>query len=415
MSRTHRRIVTCQGSIQLVAATAARRHRLREENQRDHDWEDYLVIYNLAAPSGQDGEFVQILKEMATCLGAWKRIVYFSDGELSALARRVSDSAPRAVFQRVYERVGTAEADELFLGKDWQIGNVLFMNAYRAARQVCYGDGIGMYLTEDRFNPSTRRQVVPARRRPLRASARRALALLRHGLERRAGLRISVEPPRFDIGYMLLPDAFTTPPMPTVRLDRHLFSRIFDELRPLITSDDVAELRRLASREAVSVLLTSNFTEGRKMTREAEIEAYREFVVRDSPARSILVIKPHPRDDRQKIEQVRAVLSREFDRVIVLTDPGVFFLPFEVVFREVLLQPASERQRPAIFTVSTACLSLEAVMGVRCHLGFGDAMVRRWFAEDWVESRVRHERELREAVNRVRAEFGVGGMRGNLR
>jgi hypothetical protein len=408
MARTQRRIVTCQGSIQLVAAMAARRHRIREESQRDHDWEDYLVIYDLAAPAGQDGEFLQILKEMATYLGAWKRIVYFSHEDLSALAIRVSNSAPRAVFQRVYERVGTAEADELFLGKDWQFSNVLFMNAYRAARQICYGDGIGMYLTEDRFSPSTRHHVVPDGWRYLRASARRTLALLKHGIERRAGLRISVEPRRFDIGYMLLPGAFGRPPMPTVRLDRGLFSRIFDELRPLIKSDEVADLRRQAGRGGVSVLLTSNFSEGRKMLREAEIQAYREFVVRDSPARSILVIKPHPRDDRQKIRQIQTALSREFDRVIVLTDPDVLFLPFEVVLREISLHRCPERQQPEIFTVSTACLSLEAVMGVRCHLGFGDAMVRRWFAEDWVKSRLRHERELREAVDRVRAELPGG-------
>jgi hypothetical protein len=56
---------------------------------------------------------------------------------------------------------------------------------------------------------------------------------------------------------------------------------------------------------------------------------------------------------------------------------------------------------------SSACLSLEHLYDVRCLLGFGEDRVRRSFLPHQVPSRIRHERELARAMEKIRCMKAV--------
>ena len=99
-TKKFKRVVTCQGGIQLVAAIAALETREAEQQRRDVEYEDYLVIYDLYAPDSQLPQFEKAVQRMARALRNWKSIVYFSkeqmvefDKQLTFATRRECTSA----------------------------------------------------------------------------------------------------------------------------------------------------------------------------------------------------------------------------------------------------------------------------------------------------------------------------------
>ncbi|MCI0562928.1 MAG: alpha-2,8-polysialyltransferase family protein [Nitrososphaera sp.] len=398
-----KRIVTCQGSIQLVAALAAANFRARR-HQTHLEYEDYLVIYSLYVPPGQMDDFVSFIQRMAQLLGAWKRIVYISPEQLESFRERTGHWGPAKIFSHLYEIVGTDNANEIYLGKNWQFANRLFMHAYRSAQKICYGDAIGVYFSQQYFLPAE--SNTPRRRyRTWFSYLRGQLGRAKRKLEILTKMRTALAGIDFDIGYLLLPDAFgESPPMVTIRLDRMDFVALLQKLQILLDSEYIAALRQYTSDSPVCILLASNFSEADRMTRENEIAAYGEFIQSQGvPNNSVLLIKPHPRDDHAKIQRLRSALEGQFAHIIVLSEPNLFFLPFEALFMEVFLTPGQTRD-VKILTFSSACLLLEYLFNVRCHIGFGPRITSKFFHETWIENRIKHEFDLTTAVERVRKE-----------
>src|SRR5262249_14731364 len=147
----------------------------------------------------------------------------------------------------------------------------------------------------------------------------------------------------------------------------------------------IGALRQCTADSPVCILLSSTFSEaGSRMTRENEIAAYSEFIQSQGvPNNSVLLIKPHPRDDNFKIQQLRSALEGQFTHIIVLSEPNLFFLPFEVLFMAVFLEPAQTRD-VRILTFSSACLLLQYLFNAPCHIGFGQTITRKFFCEGWI-------------------------------
>ena len=106
-----------------------------------------------------------------------------------------------------------AQADEIYLIRNWQWTNELLSLAYRHARKICFGDGIGLYFGSGYLatRPADRteawRQGVRHRLTALRSQAGRALGLSR------AFPRVE-----FDLGYLALAGVLGgRPPMETSR------------------------------------------------------------------------------------------------------------------------------------------------------------------------------------------------------
>ncbi|HSE96323.1 MAG TPA: hypothetical protein VLD61_10540, partial [Methylomirabilota bacterium] len=149
-----RRIVSGQGGIQLVTALSAVATWSARSGAGVADAENYLVIYDLFGPPERLDRFVAVLRRLADRLAPWTRVVHLTPEDMRALAGTLRGRGARVAVRRIRELVGTGAVDEIFLIRDWQLGNQLLLNAYRDARKVCYGDGIGLYFTE-RPGPGT--------------------------------------------------------------------------------------------------------------------------------------------------------------------------------------------------------------------------------------------------------------------
>lgn len=136
------------------------------------------------------------------------------------------------------------------------------------------------------------------------------------------------------------------------------------------------------------------------MSGENEILAYKKFLERLAfPRESTLVIKPHPRDSEEKIQELGRVLRNLFSDVVLLTDPNLFFLPFEIFLLRIFRGETEKALRDLkIVTFSTACLSLTTVFNLTPIIGFGSELVSEFFYKDYVQGRIRHERDLQLAL-----------------
>ena len=85
-SKLVKRIVTCQGSIQLVTALSVLNYR--EQEQINYQYENYLVIYDLNSPPGQIDAFAAFIKKMAQLIYDWKTIVYILPEQMQAMASK---------------------------------------------------------------------------------------------------------------------------------------------------------------------------------------------------------------------------------------------------------------------------------------------------------------------------------------
>jgi len=397
------RVVTCQGGIQLVAALAALRAREQELQDSSVEYENFLVIYDLYAPHSQLPQFANAVKKMALELGNWKSIIYFSHEQMVEFDAQLTFATKDEIFQRIRDLVGVNEANEVYLCRNWQFGNRLILNVYRDALKVCYGDSIGIYFSEAYFSPAVTKKDRPT----IKAAVRQRLGRIKRSLQNRLTTNkttltdIVLDEIEFDIGYFLLPEILSeTPPMQTRLVDKATTEAIFRKLARTLDPEQVTtQYGHLAKVRAV-ILMTSNFSEASRMSSEAELVAYREFLEKlRLPRESVLVIKPHPRDREEKIQELGRRLSKMFAEVVLLTDLNLFFTPFEVFLIQAFLGEKEKTPRNlTIITFSTACLSLPILFNVEPIIGFGDEIVKRSFFQNYISGRIRHEEDLNLAI-----------------
>ena len=402
-TKKFKRVVTCQGGIQLVAAVAALQTREAEQQRSDVEYEDYLVIYDLYAPDSQLPQFANAVQKMARALRDWKSIVYFSLEQMIEFDTQLTFATRPQVYQRIRDLVGVAEADEVYLCRNWQFGNSLMLNVYRDAWKVCYGDSIGIYFSEAYFSPAVTNNGRP----PLKAVVRQQLRQIKHSLRSRlAGdktpLRdVVLDEIQFDVGYFLLPEILReTPPMETRLVNKATTGEIFRKLaRALDPEQIVAQYGYLAEVPAV-IMMTSNFSEASRMSSENELVAYREFLEKlQLPRESTFIIKPHPRDGEEKVRELGRRVGDMFANVVLLMDQNLFFTPFEVFLIQTFLSESEKTPRNLkIITFSTACLSLPILFDIRPIIGFGNEIVKTSFFENYISGRLQHENDLNSAM-----------------
>lgn len=410
--KTLKRIVTCQGGIQLIAALAALSTRESEQKHSggEYEYEDILVIYGLYAPPGQIEAFADFVKKMALAVCDWKAVIYLTPQRMDEFAASLDISSPQAVFARVHELLGITTADEIYLCRNWQFGNRLMINAFRKAEKICYGDGIGFYFSEAYFSPAVTNGTG------LKARVRGKLRRLKHSLRARVrpvapGKVLSnasdsavLREVDFDIGYFLLPDILgQTPPMKTRLVRKEVTERIFRKLAGALDADRIADRFKYISRLPTVILMTSNFSEAARMSGAKELVAYRKFLERlKLPREATLIIKPHPRDGEQKIQELGRALGDLFSDVVLLTDPNLFFVPFEIFLMQIF-QGENEKAVSdlKIVTFSSACLSLGVLFNLGPIVGFGSELVSEFFYEAYARGRIRHELDLQMALEKL--------------
>lgn len=396
-----RRLVACQGSLQIVTALSVLRQRERNCQGGRRRTRDVLVIYDLYAPAGQIEDFRATLRQLARAGGEWEDIICLDPEEIDRWCRLVHTAGLRRVQREVIARLGGCHADELFLVRNWQPGNRLMMNCYPQAECICYGDTIGVYFTEHYFRPSGLPLAdagLPISRMP---RWRRLLSEARDTLFQALRGRNTLAEMSFNSGCLVAPDLFgEKPPFPVAIADRSLLrdtlAVIARQIRP--AAPDSLHVRS----GPCALLLTSNFSEAGAMTLEGELTACRAFLGDRVPASATIVIKPHPRDSREKIAAFGEALRRDFAAVHLLDDPQLFYLPFELflltAFGDSGFDLGAELQ---FLCFSSACLGPAFLFNVRAEVGFGPELVNHHFDPALRASRLRHEADLTSAMDRL--------------
>ncbi|GAA6621726.1 polysialyltransferase family glycosyltransferase [Scytonema sp. NUACC26] len=405
---THRqlikRVITCQGSVQLVTALSILSYREKEQQHLGCEYENYLVIYDLYAPSEQIDGFVALIKKMAELICNWRAIVYITPTQLQDIDEEIKSLGCSKGIKTVHELIGIEAADEIYLCRNWQFGNQLLINAYQSAQKICYGDSIGIYFssTSKGFSvtPTTQNKHLLQRLIPRLRFLKNKFKGLIAGLNHQTECQTALSQIEFDRGYFVLPDILgECPPMPIKTINKSLILETLQKLKGLADPNYIARFQEKIAGLPVVVLLTSNLSEAGRMFQEDEITAYCQFLnAQGTYQDTLLVIKPHPRDDITKIEKLKDALANLFSKILVLSEPELFFLPFEVFFLEAFLVGNNDVK---VFALSSACISLKLLFDVPSIVGFGDDITSKWFYESYVTSRLIHERDLRAAVKNI--------------
>jgi hypothetical protein len=159
--------------------------------------------------------------------------------------------------------------------------------------------------------------------------------------------------------------------------------------------EKIENLSRSLVGKNVFILISSNFSEQGVMSIESEISAYREWSRQFSDLDSVLLLKSHPRDSLDKRKMIIDCLKDVFSEVISIDSIGSAYLPIEVFM--LYIQPFVKNLHA--LTVSTACLGSHFVVNCNTVVGFGDALVEKYFFPAWCQERIKHEHQLQKLIN----------------
>jgi hypothetical protein len=400
-----KRIITCQGTAQLVSAVAAMACRHGQESLSKSSDENYLVIYGLYAPDNQLELFVQTIKLIANRLAAWRGQIYFDKQRLPVSKQKLQAFANARAFREIRNDIGAKRISEIYLVRTWQPENHFLANVYPRATRICFGDGLGLYFSRD-YSRRVFENSLPSpdlRRKPPQQKHRSIYQRLTSRLSHKR-----LRDRSLDFGYFLAPEALgETPPMAFQQIPPATFLTLLTQAAGLLDPKHRDHILKLTTNHDVVVLLTSNFTEAARMTLDNELVAYAELLKKIRFGQSsILIIKPHPRDDRQKIITLAEQLRVLYADVVALLQPEFFFIPFESFLLATFFSLEDDQRPPIrIVATSTAAISLHRLFGITPDIGFGAELVKKYFCPAYVAGRLAHEADLRNAVN----ESAAGG------
>ena len=335
--------------------------------------------------------FAGALERMALELVSLEKSIYLENRFIEKIKKKVLLSSLDEIRNEVYQTLGFSEADEIYLSKDWQLSNLIMMSSFKDAKKICYGDGFGIHV--DSNNPLFTPRVTLFNSSP-KTFLLENLKKVYHKI-----LKFKLSNPSFDCGYYALPKAFgDQPDFPFNVLENKSYLNHFEKI-----GSKFGQLSFLSdSKSKIAFLLTSNFSESGRLGLEEEVKAYVEWMkdMLISNSIDILVIKPHPRDSEEKLQVLLESFEGVVNEVHVISGNDSSFMPFEIFYYPVYLNSAKE-ERPPIFTVSSSCLSLKQLFGVKPIVGFGEQISKKVFFEQFVDGRIEHEELLNIALKNI--------------
>lgn len=367
--------------------------------------ENYLLVHDLSAPDGQAEEFAECIRALADSVERWASFRFVPLPDVVRLQSDLRGGNPCAK-ECLEDLIGISECDELYVGQNNKFLPTWLRQTLPDAKQICFGDGIALNFTNSYFRPKEYRGAAaqPLVKRLRRAVKQRLKSLLRLSrgadqLESELG---------FDSHCLLLKNLFDQQLSNVQTIDEQIFLDLFQrfasdfDTRAPKAHRELSQLQNRPGKNAV--LLTSNFCETGRMSREGELSGYRRLLQSMPQGDDVtLIIKPHPRDSYEKIEALKQFVTGDYSQTISLDDPWTFYLPFESLYAKYLSPAACEHRKTFVATVSSACISLEHLYGQHCSLGFGKEIVDSEFVPLWSNLRQVHENDLVGIVKALRA------------
>ena len=400
------RVVAVQGTAQLTSALAAM--RAADRSQPSNAIKNHLIVHDLSTPSNQAEDFANCLWELSKQATSWASIRYVTPTDVHRLDDAFISGGWAVACRSLRELLNIDACSQLLLGQNLLFINKLLQQSYPLAKTACYGDGIGLNFTCDYYDPRRELRGLRAFERWIRMKFKAIRGDFVSQSRNRPHLRANAV--EFHSYYLLLANGFDQHLSHFEQLEaadfRDLFA-IFSESLPRYSKATCDQLdSALDAADQVVVLLTSNFSETKRMTLAGELECCLALARRQCySANALLIIKPHPRDSPAKISAIENEAMKHFRHVIALSDVWTFFIPFESIFARFIASNPRTSAMTSVVCSSSACVSLELLYGKKCELGFGRDNITKHFAVAWQELRQRHEADLHRLLARVRLQF----------
>lgn len=433
------RIIGAQGAVQLISAIASMRspEAISLGSKNADSIENILVIHDLSTTTEQANEFAECLKDLASLCESWARIVFIDTECNATLQSHVKTGGLERAKEALKSLLGCSHCNELILGQNLLFLNSLLAQSYPEADKSCYGDGLAINFTAEYYspdhNPITASQGLDSSSkryegwkkwwkdiksrfrkndRDQASGLIRSQASIANGAGNTATTRSTTVKPlakekyrvAFERKYLLFPNMLDEVWPNFVQLAAEPFMDLFEQIAANLHRFDQGSCQRLSERVAASkhtvVLLSSNFSETKRMQLDGEVDCYRKWIEDCRVGReSLIVIKPHPRDSYAKMERICSDLSTIGCQVEVLSDPWTFYVPFESIYLRYIRPSLRNAQRLDVICTSSSCLSLEYLFQQKCHLGFGPEQVKKHFTPKWIPLRQLHEADLLRLVD----------------
>lgn len=367
----------------------------RVHSSSKKNFTNILVVHGLSAPNGQESAFLAEITRIASSIVSWANIVYIDAAKIVSLDKKMIEGGLVSLQDAVCELTGIDDADELYLSREWQTGNRILMSSFEEADKICFGDAIGLYFREDYFvsGPSKKKGITG-----MISSVRRRAALAKNYPQRRPLLSYYSNED-FDYGYFVYPGiSGVLPDFPYSLIDDMVLQEIFGKFAASFNSSLLNEVNWNSA--PVTFFLTSNFSEAERMTYDNELKAYKLAVETYSKPGSLLVIKPHPRDDSRKLVNIRKHFAAAGYKVIVMDDLEYFYTPFEFFLIQLRSQYPEVLLNSTIICTSSSCLGIFSVLGIKPVVAFGEENVKRFFEPAQVNNRISHEKDLVRSMSK---------------
>jgi hypothetical protein len=392
------RVIGCQGSIQfMTAAHALIVHEDRSTPGRVY--KNYLLVYDLYAPNGQSEDFFLFIKGMAgQGPVTFEKVCYIDPPTSNSLGSMFHEHGIEEVRKKILEVTGINHVDELYLSTNWQPLNKLLINCFRSSYKVCYGDSIGLHIPEHYFSDHNFKATI--KRSGIVQLARRLYeqGTLALKFPRRKPVFGRLHEVKFDVAYYVTVELVEKKPAWKYFLtDKSSLLKTYQRYTPLLSTEEIRDLF-VQGGGSPAIMMTTNFSEAGRMTLENELNAYLQFVQRHVGQGTLLIIKPHPRDSKSKLDELRRLLSANAYNVAILDDIKYYFVPFELFLLRIRENYPEFLADIRYFTFSSSCLSIKFLFGQEPYVGMETDLVNKYFNPSQRSSRIKHEQDLRRLL-----------------
>jgi hypothetical protein len=384
---------------------------LKDHHDRKHKGaktiENHLIVHDLYSQDPfQTRDFFTSITKLASQVETWRSFHYISPEEVAAIAQ---SNESTHVHEQLRNRIGIPECHELYLSQNTLSLYDLLRVSYPEAKHICFGDGVGFNFTR---NYLFRSREDPCPNRSIENEAGDNGSFFERWAETIAPIfqtNLPVGKHDFDEFCLLLPNLFDQRIEKFRLLERQSFLKLFKRFGDNFKTDAPDThllLSRINSQSGKTViLLSSNFSEGSLMPREVELKGYLDLISRLPQGPDVdLIIKPHPRDSKEKLLLLKEACESKYRQALALSDPWTFYLPIESLIAKYFLPTRSARLRRSVHVaaVGTSCITLEYLYGIECKLGFKNNSILEQCSPEWRELRSSHEQDLERILVYVR-------------
>jgi hypothetical protein len=336
------RIIIAQGPCQILTAISVLRHRAHEQPGKTFD--DVLILGNYCG-ANLDRECLELSK-----LWNFSSIFYFHEFETLCEGRHLDFQELTGLIRRSYN---IQAPSEIYVCRNWQPINEVFLAAYPESYKICYGDGFGwLDLNGDlngfgHYHPP----IVP--------------------LDRKSGftgIDLSITTMPIDQG-----NSFSLAPVR--KINSYFFEKTIKDASKIEKITTYCNLIKNETSGPLKLVLTSTLAQSSMCRSIAdEIEIYLSVVLEHTDPGDTILIKGHPREVYNQSLTLTNLLKKS-NRNAKLVDEKVSRYPIELLAINLPLSCA-------ICLGSSSCIAMAYFNCGDMVIGYGEKILEKHIPEN---------------------------------